>query len=186
MNSDTKEKLDKMFNPRGLAVFGGVSKLGSFGNSIVMSLLKYGYKGKLYPISPKGGEVAGLKVYKSLGEIKEPVDLASISVPAKAVPEVLEDCLLHGVAGAEIHTSGFAETGEAIGIKLQKKITEILEEKDWLRISIDAASEKTFARSHNPKNNINLETILSNAREFKELNPRISMGYSFVIVWEGI
>jgi wyosine [tRNA(Phe)-imidazoG37] synthetase (radical SAM superfamily) len=67
-----------------------------------------------------------------------------------------------------------------------KKITEILEEKDWLRISIDAASEKTFVRSHNPKNNINLETILSNAREFKELNPRISMGYSFVIVWEGI
>ncbi|MBW1894628.1 MAG: CoA-binding protein [Deltaproteobacteria bacterium] len=125
MNSNTKEKLDKMFNPRGLAVFGGVSKLGSFGNSIVMSLLKYGYKGKLYPISPKGGEVAGLKVYKSLDEIKEPIDLASISVPAKAVPEVLEDCLEHGVAGAEIHTSGFAETGDAIGIKLQEKIAEI-------------------------------------------------------------
>lgn len=67
-----------------------------------------------------------------------------------------------------------------------KKIAEILDEKDWLRISIDAATEKTFARSHNPKNNISLETILSNAREFKKLNPRISMGYSFVIVWEGI
>ncbi|OQY11242.1 MAG: hypothetical protein B6I30_07195 [Desulfobacteraceae bacterium 4572_187] len=67
-----------------------------------------------------------------------------------------------------------------------KKIAQILEEKDWLRISIDAASEKTFARSHHPKNNISLEAILSNAREFKRLNPRISMGYSFVIVWEGI
>jgi len=66
------------------------------------------------------------------------------------------------------------------------KIAGILEEKDWLRISIDAAGEKTFARSHNPKNNINLETILSDAREFKKLNPRFSMGYSFVIVWEGI
>jgi len=67
-----------------------------------------------------------------------------------------------------------------------KNIAQILEDKDWLRISIDAASEKTFARSHNPKNNIRLETILTNAQEFKKLNPRISMGYSFVVVWEGI
>ncbi len=65
-------------------------------------------------------------------------------------------------------------------------IAEILEGNDWLRISIDAASETTFSKSHNPKNNIKLETILSNALEFKELNPRITMGYSFVIVWEGI
>ena len=71
-------------------------------------------------------------------------------------------------------------------LHLIKKTAELLEENDWLRISIDAASEKTFARSHNPKSSINLKTILSNAREFKKLNPRISMGYSFVIVWEGI
>jgi MoaA/NifB/PqqE/SkfB family radical SAM enzyme len=67
-----------------------------------------------------------------------------------------------------------------------KKTAKILEEKDWLRISLDAAEEKTFARSHNPKNNIGLKIILSSAREFKKLNTRISMGYSFVIVWEGI
>jgi len=71
-------------------------------------------------------------------------------------------------------------------LHLIKKIAEILEEKDWLRISIDAALEKTFTQSHNPKNSINLKTILTNAWEFKKLNPRISMGYSFVIVWEGI
>lgn len=71
-------------------------------------------------------------------------------------------------------------------LHLIQKTAELLEENDWLRISIDAATEKTFARSHNPKNDIKLETILTNAREFKNLNNRISMGYSFVIVWEGI
>jgi wyosine [tRNA(Phe)-imidazoG37] synthetase (radical SAM superfamily) len=71
-------------------------------------------------------------------------------------------------------------------LHLIKKTAEILEEKDWLRISIDAASEQTFALSHNPKGGITLKNILSNAREFKKINPRISMGYSFVIVWEGI
>lgn len=125
IQNDTREKLDRMFSPRGLAVFGGVSKPGSFGNSIVMSLITYGYKGKLYPISPNGGEVCGLKVFRSLDDIDGPVDLASISVPAKAVPDVLEDCLRHDVAGAEIHTSGFAETGESEGIELQNKISDI-------------------------------------------------------------
>jgi len=71
-------------------------------------------------------------------------------------------------------------------LHLIKNTAEILEKNDWLRISIDAATEKTFARSHNPKNNITLKTILSNAREFKKINTSISMGYSFVIVWEGI
>ncbi|MCP4368511.1 MAG: radical SAM protein [Deltaproteobacteria bacterium] len=71
-------------------------------------------------------------------------------------------------------------------LHLIKNTAKILEKNDWLRISIDAATEKIFARSHNPKNSITLKTILSNAREFKKLNARVSMGYSFVIVWEGI
>jgi len=71
-------------------------------------------------------------------------------------------------------------------LHLIKKTAEILEENDWLRISLDAANEETFTRSHNPKNKITLKTILSNAREFKKINTSISMGYSFVIVWEGI
>jgi len=125
MNPETKQQLDRMCNPRGLAIFGGVSKPGSFANSILVSHVKYGFKGKLYPISPKGGDVGGHKIYKNLNEIDEPVDLASISVPAEAVPEILEACLEHGVAGAEIHTSGFGETGEEVGKELQKKITEI-------------------------------------------------------------
>jgi acyl-CoA synthetase (NDP forming) len=65
-----------------------------------------------------------LTAIKSLSEADSPVDLASISVPAPAVPEVLLDCIKHNVAGAQIHTSGFAETGEPEGIELQKKIVE--------------------------------------------------------------
>lgn len=125
MDTEKKNKLDRMFAPRGLAVFGGVSKPGSFANMIVTSLITYGYKGKLYPISPAGGTVAGLTVLPGLDAVDGPVDLASISVPAEAVPGVLEECLKHGVAGAEVHTSGFAETGQAKGIELQQKIKAI-------------------------------------------------------------
>jgi acyl-CoA synthetase (NDP forming) len=125
MDTGKKNRLDRMFAPRGLAVFGGVTKPGAFANMILTSLIAYGYPGALYPISPAGGTVMGLRVRRSLDEVDGPVDLASISVPAEAVPAVLEECLKHGVAGAEIHTSGFAETGEPRGIELQRRIKAI-------------------------------------------------------------
>ncbi len=125
MSPDERRKLDRMFNPRGMAVFGNMSRPGSFGYGTVMSQLAYGYKGRLYPISPRGGDMAGLKVYRSLNEVDGPVDLATVTVPARFVPDVLRDCLKFGVAGAQILSSGFAETGESQGMALQKEITAI-------------------------------------------------------------
>ena len=58
-----------MFAPRGIAVFGGISRPGAFGNLIALSLIRYGYPGKLYPISSKGGELNGLPIYKHLEDV---------------------------------------------------------------------------------------------------------------------
>jgi acyl-CoA synthetase (NDP forming) len=125
MNSEERKKLDRICNPRALAVFGGVGKFGSFANLILLSHLKYGYKGSIYPISNNGSEVAGLKIYKSLKEVGEPVDLASIAVPATSVPEVLRDCLEYGVTGAQVHTAGFSETGGRQGAAIEKEMEQI-------------------------------------------------------------
>ena len=74
------------------------------------------------------------------------------------------------------------------GSRLDKvvKVTELLGEKDWIRISIDAAKEETFRKLHRPKNNVTLSRILRGARGIKDSNPLVSLGYSFVIVWEGL
>jgi len=125
MENTRQKQLDRMFNPRGIAFFGGIATPGAFGNMIALSQIRYGYKGNLYPISSKGGEIAGHKIFKSLDEVKGPVDLACVSVPALAVPIVLRDCLDHGVNGVQVHSSGFAETGKREGIELQEEITQI-------------------------------------------------------------
>lgn len=125
MTSEEREQLDRMFTPRGFALFGGIGTPASFGQYILLSHITYGYQGCLYPISPKGGEVAGLKVYKRLVDVEGPVDLASISVPARAVPGVLRECLNRGVAGVQIHSSGFAETGNSEGAVLEAEIVRI-------------------------------------------------------------
>ena len=47
---------------------GGISTPASFGQLILLSQLRYGFKGKLYPISRRGGETAGLKIYERLSQ----------------------------------------------------------------------------------------------------------------------
>lgn len=125
MNAKEKAKLDRMFQPRGIAVFGGLSSPGSFGYNVLMSQILYGYKGGIYPVSKNGGEILDRKVYQSIREVDGPVDLACISVPARFVPAVLNECFEAGVTGAQIHSSGFAETGTEEGIALQKEVEKI-------------------------------------------------------------
>jgi wyosine [tRNA(Phe)-imidazoG37] synthetase (radical SAM superfamily) len=61
-----------------------------------------------------------------------------------------------------------------------------LKEKDWIRISIDAAGEGVFKDLHLPKTQVTLGQILEKAKRVKEKNPIVSLGYSFVVVWEGV
>jgi len=124
MNTKDRKKLDQMCNPRGIAVFGG-SKPMSFGYSVLMSQIVFGYKGQIYPVSSGDGEVLGHKIIKSIKDADGPVDLACISVPAQFVPTILKECLDAGVPGVQIHTSGFTETGSSEGAAIQKEIDQI-------------------------------------------------------------
>ena len=125
MTEQERQQLDRMFHPRGMALFGGVATVVSFGRRFMDSQRLYGYRGAIYPISEKGGEVSGIKVYKHLSEVPGPIDLAALSVPARAVSGILRDCLKNNVAGVQIHSSGFSEMATAEGIALEAEITEI-------------------------------------------------------------
>ena len=74
------------------------------------------------------------------------------------------------------------------GTRLDKVIpvVDCLKKKDWVRLSIDAAREETFQVAHQPRIKTTLSQILNKAKELKQANPAVSLGYSFVIVWEGV
>jgi len=74
------------------------------------------------------------------------------------------------------------------GSRLEKieTVAEELEDKDWIRISIDAGAEGVYKDLHLPKHRVMLGGILDKAKKVKKKNPIISMGYSFVVVWEGV
>ena len=115
---------DRIFHPEHLAIV-GVSATGfGFGGGILMSLRQIGFEGTIYPVNSRGGEIAGMKIYKSVDEIPARIDFAVIAVPAEAVPDALDACRGKGAAGAEVLSAGFSEMGTAEGIALEDGIRE--------------------------------------------------------------
>ncbi|MBI4766510.1 MAG: CoA-binding protein, partial [Deltaproteobacteria bacterium] len=122
-----KQELESMFYPKSVALVGASSNpLGWGGTSFLLRLKNIGFPGKMYPINPKATEVLGLKAYPNLQSIPEAVDLVIIAISAPGVPRILEDCLTAGIKNVHIFSSGFSETGEEQGIKLEQQIIEII------------------------------------------------------------
>ena len=120
------KQLERIFHPQRIAVIGVSGGSLGFGSRTIMTLLKFGYKGEICPVNPKGGTISGLKIYKSMEEIPGELDLAIIAVPAPLVPEALESCRQKGVIGAEILSAGFKEMGTPEGKALEEEIKSIV------------------------------------------------------------
>ncbi|PVX24293.1 MAG: acetyl CoA synthetase subunit alpha, partial [Candidatus Bathyarchaeum sp.] len=99
--------LEKIFNPKSIAVIGASDKENSVGHALVKNLTQKGFEGKVYPVNIKKDEILGIKTYKTVGEIPEKVDLAIIATPAKTVPLIVEECGKAGIIGIIIVSAGF-------------------------------------------------------------------------------
>ena len=124
--------LDKIFNPKTVAIVGASDEEGTVGYALMKNFKELGFEGKVYPVNIKKSVVLGLQAYPSVEQIPEPVDLAIIATPARTVPDIVEQCGKFGIKGLIIISAGFKEIGEE-GRALEQKITELKKEYD-LRI----------------------------------------------------
>ncbi|AHL23403.1 acetate--CoA ligase family protein [Thermococcus nautili] len=108
--------LDFLFYPKSVAVIGASHVPGKVGNAIMRSVTLR-FNGKVYAVNVKGGEIEvngkKFKVYRSIKEIPDEIDVAVIAVPAKFVPDVIDECGEKGVKGAIVISAGFKEAGRA-------------------------------------------------------------------------
>jgi len=114
--------LDSIFYPKSIAIIGASTETGHVGNDIVKNLITQGYKGKIFPVNPKTGELYNLKCYPYVLAIKEKVDLAIIVVPNTIVPTVLETVAKKKIKGVIIISAGFKEVGN---IDLENQVKKI-------------------------------------------------------------
>jgi acetyltransferase len=103
--------LDRIFNPKAVAVIGASDEEGSVGYALMKNFTESGFAGRVFPVNLKKPEILGLKAYSSVEQVPEPVDLAVIATPARTVPDVLEQCGKAGVQGIIIISAGFKEIG---------------------------------------------------------------------------
>lgn len=127
MNENNKKNPIKyLFEPESVAIIGASHTKGKIGHTVCHNLLEGGYKGKIFPVNPKGGTILGQKVYKDILDIPDSVHLVTITVPAKYVLPTIESCAQKGVKHIQVITSGFSEIGNT---EEENKIVAIAREK---------------------------------------------------------
>lgn len=104
--------MDLFFNAKSVALIGASPEVGKIGNSVMESLAKHDYKGKVFPVNAKGyPEIMGVKAYKNLMEIEEPVDVVIVTVDLKFVPDLLVECGKKNIHNMVVISGGGKELG---------------------------------------------------------------------------
>jgi len=103
--------LEHILNAESVAIVGASKNETKRGYQTIRTLLDEKYEGKIYPVNPREKSILGVKCYKSVSAIEEPVDVALVATPARTLPTVLEDCGQKGVKGAVVLAGGFGEMG---------------------------------------------------------------------------
>jgi len=116
------EQLEAAFHPRSIAVVGASGQPLSFGYSFLRHLVDYGYRGRIYPVTPKWPELMGHKAYPALKDIPATVDYVICCLPASKVVDMLRQCPEKGVRIVHLFTGRFSETGREEAAHLEEDI----------------------------------------------------------------
>lgn len=110
--------------PESVALVGLTRETGFTSWNALEHLLRYGYRGNLYPINPAADEILGVKCYPSVKDVPGDVDLAVILVPPASAPALVRECTEKGIKAIIVVGQGLAD-GDEEGIKLQQEIVRI-------------------------------------------------------------
>jgi acetyltransferase len=118
---------EQLINPQSIVVIGGSNDLEKPGGKILYNILNR-FRGKVFVTNKKHNQIQGLKAYPTVEELPEDIDLAVLSINASACPETVKTLATKKNTKAFIIVSaGFSEINEA-GAKLEKEITDIINE----------------------------------------------------------
>jgi acyl-CoA synthetase (NDP forming) len=110
-----------LFYPRSIAFIGASSQIGKWGHTLVVNTVSSGFKGGIFLVNPKGGKIAGRRVYRSVADIASRVDLAVVTIPAQRVLHLIPELQQKKIRNMLLITSGFGETGKD-GKKLERRL----------------------------------------------------------------
>jgi acyl-CoA synthetase (NDP forming) len=117
-----------MLHPRNIVLVGATDKPGNYAERIWNNLVKYNYRGGLYPVNAKRETIWGVPCYKDFLSLPEKPDHVLVLIPARFAVQVIRDAAAAGARSATIVTSGFAELqddeSQRLAAELQQAVRE--------------------------------------------------------------
>ncbi len=129
LTESQKEHFRKIFYPESVAVVGANRVPGTVPYDMLINILHSDFTGVVYPVNPREKAIAGVKTYKYVLDIPDPVDLAVIVYPSSVCNLALEQCGQKGIKSVIIISAGFREIG-GVGIEREKQLLEIARKYD--------------------------------------------------------
>lgn len=117
------------FQPSSVAIVGVSERPDNMARNIVANLQEFSFDGLIYGVGYKGGKLYGRRIYRSVADIPDQVDLAVLLTPADTIPGILEECGQKGIRHVIIESAGFREFGEE-GKQREQKVIAIAEKYD--------------------------------------------------------
>ncbi len=112
MPNQNPAALDRLLNPRSVAIVGASDDKLRIGGRPIAYMLEQGFQGRILPVNPNRASIQGLQAYASVAALPETPDVAIVAVAAKLAPQVVADLASRGTAAAIVFSAGFAEMGE--------------------------------------------------------------------------
>jgi acetyltransferase len=102
--------LDRLLNPRSVAVIGASSRAGALGQRVLENIIDAGYEGAIFAVNPKRVEIEDEWWVASVADLPIAPDLAIIVTPAATVPEILSELGAKGTRLAVVLSAGFHDS----------------------------------------------------------------------------
>ena len=124
--SDIVKSIHAMLHPRNIVLVGATDKPGNYAERIWNNLVKYHYRGGLYPVNAKRQSIWGVPCYKDFASLPDKPDHVLVLVPARFAVQVIRDAAAAGARSATIVTSGFSELQDAESQKLAGELQQAI------------------------------------------------------------
>ncbi|MBD3184854.1 CoA-binding protein [Candidatus Poribacteria bacterium] len=105
-----------------VAVIGASKDRSKYGNKAVRAYKEIGYK--VYPVNPKEEVIEGIKTYKSILDIPDKIDRATLYLPSKLGIRVIEEIAEKGVG--ELYFNPGSESDELVKKARELNLNPIL------------------------------------------------------------
>jgi len=116
--------MDALLRPRSIALV-GLPRGFKAGKVFLLGLLDQGFSGPVYPVHPSAAEIDGIRAWRRLSDVPDPLDMVIVMAPREAVRDILVECGHKNVRVVILYTSGYGETGEEEGRREERHLQEL-------------------------------------------------------------